>query len=321
MSARPCLAMPAACSLMLLTAPLFSAISHPGKVQSGMDITVIGYGSLMSGTGLVSSGALQVKEARIVALHNCRRGFAKLSAYGDRFAMDIEAPMWPLTGRLLTPDTPPQGGVEALALTVPLADACRLAKREGYNPAITQQLAELAQSRHLGLAEFLYHLHTEANHDIVAYRRRLFALTGFASPHYTPHPVHLAEQGYALVFLAPGFEGTGSDQVISIRQQTGVHTPMSAAETWQHKQNEDQLAYFVFCFLGGAHGLDMRDILPEIKTDPVLTSALKPRLQQSISREREHFLAVTSLTLEQYRQSFGEPEVAFSRSGLKEFLA
>lgn len=313
--------MPTAYRPILFAMPLFSARPHLGKVQSGMDIIVIGYGSLMSGTGLISSGALQVKEARIVALHNCRRGFAKLSAYGDRFAMDIEAPRWPLTGQSVTPDSPPQDGVEALALTVPLVDACRLAKREGYNPAITQQLAELAQARQLGLAEFLYQLHAETNHDIVAYRRRLFALTEFASPHYTPHPVQLAEQGYAVIFLAPGFEGTGSDQIISIRQQTGVHTPMSAAEAWQRKHNDDQLAYFVFCFLGGAHGLNIRDILPGLETEPALASALKPRIQQLLSREREHFLAVTSLTLEQYRQSFGEPEAAFNRSGLKEFLA
>lgn len=286
-----------------------------------MDVTVIGYGSLMSGTGLVSSGALQVKEARIVALKNCRRGFAKLSAYGDRFAMDIEAPTWPLAGQLLTPDAPPHDGVEALALTVPLADAYRLAKREGYNPAITQQFAELAQSRNLELAEFLWQLHADAGHDIVAYRRALLELTGFTSPHYIPHPVQLADRKYALIFLAPGFEGTGSGDVISIRQQTGVRTPMSAAEAWLRKQNEDQLLYFVFCFLGGLHGIGMHDILSTIKEEPALAYTLKPRLQQSLAQEREHFLAVTGLTQEQYRQSFGEPEVAFSRSGLKEFLS
>jgi hypothetical protein len=286
-----------------------------------MDVTVIGYGSLMSGTGLSSSGALQVKEARIVALNNCRRGFAKLSAYGDRFAMDIEAPTWPLTGRLLTPDAPLHGGVEALALTVPLIDACRLAKREGYNPAITQHLAELAQARNLELAEFLWQLHADAGHDVVAYRRARLEMTGFTSPHYIPHPVQFADGNYALIFLAPGFEGTGSEDVISIRQQTGVRTPMSAAEAWRCKQNEDQLLYFVFCFLGGIHGINMHDILSSIDEEPALADTLKPRLQQSLTQEREHFLTVTGLTQEQYRQSFGKPEVAFSRSGLKEFLS
>ena len=91
-----------------------------------MDVTVIGYGSLMSGTGLSSSGALDVKKAHIVALENCQRGFAKLSSYGDRFAMDIVASAWPLTGRVQSPELPATNDIEALALTVPLADACRL---------------------------------------------------------------------------------------------------------------------------------------------------------------------------------------------------
>jgi hypothetical protein len=133
--------------------------------------------------------------------------------------------------------------------------------------------------------------------------------------------VRLAEQGYALVFLAPGFEGTGSDDVISIRQQTGVRTPMGAVTAWRHKQNDDQLLYFVFCFLGGVHGIGMRDILHTIDEEPALAATLKHRLQQSLTQEREHFLAVTGLTSERYRQSFGEPEAALRRSGLKEFLS
>jgi hypothetical protein len=234
--------------------------------------------------------------------------------------MDIEAPRWPLTGQVMTPDSPANGEVEALALTVPLADACRLAKREGYSSVVTQQLGELARSRNLELAEFLWQLHTEAGHDVVAYRRRLFALTGFASPHYTPHPVRLADHAYALVFLAPGVEGTGSDEVISVRQHTGVHTPMSAQKAWRRKQNEDQFAYFVFCFLGGVHGIGMHDILHTVDNEPSLADELRRRLRQSLEQEREHFLAVTGLTPERYRQSFGDSEAALVRSGIEKFL-
>jgi hypothetical protein len=286
-----------------------------------MNVTVIGYGSLMSGTGLSSSGTLQVHEARIVALRNCRRGFAKLSADGNRFAMDIEASTWPLTGQLMTPDSRAHEEVEALALTLPLEDACRLAKREGYSPAVTQQLADLARSRGLELAAFLSQLHAEAGHDVVAYRRKLFQLTGFTSPHYIPHPVHLTDGRHAVIFLAPGFEGTGSEDTPSVRQQTGVQTPMSAATAWRRKQNKDQLSYFMCCLLGGAHGIGMHDILRTIDEEPTLAAMLRQRLHQSLPQERAYFFASTGLTPERYRQSFGEPEAALSRGGLKEFLS
>lgn len=284
-----------------------------------MDVTVIGYGSLMSGTGLSSSGALDVKAARIIALENCRRGFAKLSSYGDRFAMDIAAPAWPLTGRVRSPEFPTTRDIEALALTVPLADACRLAKREGYNPAVMQHLAEVAQARRCGVAEFLGQLHAEVEHDIVAYRRRLFALTGFTSPHYIPHPVYLADETYAIIFLAPGTEGTGADEVIAVRQQTGIHAPMSAHEAWRRKQNEDQFIYFVFCLLGGVHGIGMQDLLATIPAEVNLAEALRHRLRQELTTERALFLTTTGLSVEQYRAAFGDPEMALERSGLEGF--
>src|SRR5919197_5160757 len=100
-----------------------------------MDVTVIGYGSLMSGQGLSLSGTFQVRQAFVVALTGCTRGFAKLSRYGDRFAMDLEVMGLPLAGRLVSPASAPNGEIEALALTVPLDNLCRLAKREGYSPA------------------------------------------------------------------------------------------------------------------------------------------------------------------------------------------
>src|SRR5919197_84108 len=154
-----------------------------------MDVTVIGYGSLMSGQGLSLSGTFQVSQAFVIALANCIRGFAKLSRYGDRFAMDLEITRLPLEGRVVSPASAPNDEVEALALTVPFDDLCRLAKREGYSPAAVQRLAELAGAQRLSLADFLWELHAEAGHDVVEYRRRLFALTGFTSAHYIPHPV------------------------------------------------------------------------------------------------------------------------------------
>src|SRR5215510_3426734 len=119
-----------------------------------MDVTVIGHGSLMSGLGLSLSGTFKVKHACVVSLAGCRRGFAKLSRYGDRFATDLEITKLPLQGRIMPPTTSPDGEVEALALTVSLEDLYRLAKREGYSPTAVQRLAELAQERGITLPTF-----------------------------------------------------------------------------------------------------------------------------------------------------------------------
>ncbi len=182
-----------------------------------------------------------------------------------------------------------------------------------------QRLIELADMRGYGVAEFLWRIHGEVAHDIVAYRRCLFDLTGFTSPHYIPHPVLLTDGTHAVIFLAPGVEGTGSDDVISVRQQTGIHEPMSAAETWRRKQNEDQLVYFVFCLLGGVHGIGMQDVLSTIPEDASLAQLLGRRLKSTFATEKELFLATTGLSSEQYQAAFGDPATALRRSGLEDF--
>jgi len=285
-----------------------------------MDVTVIGYGSLMSGYGLSLSGPLQVKQAYVVALIGFRRGFAKLSRYGDRFAMDLHITQFPLRGQAMPPASIPNGAIEALALTVSLDDACRLAQREGYSPAALQQLAGIARGKGLDLADFLWELHAEANHDVVQYRCRLFALTGFTSAHYILHPVTLDGAGRALIFLAPGFEGTGSDEVISVRQQTGIQVIMNTREVWQRKPTDDQMSYFLSCLLGGTHGICMRDLLSSVGEEPTLSTALTSRLLSLLKEERIRFLTTTGVSEESYQRSFGHPEAALARSGLGSFL-
>lgn len=285
-----------------------------------MEVTVIGHGSLMSGQGLAFSGKLQVKAAWIVALSGCVRGFAKLSRYGDRFATDVESHQWPLAGRQISPTVAPTEEIEALALTVSLEDFCRLVKREGYSQTAIEHLATEAHAQGRALADFLWQVHAEAEHDRVAYRCRLWALTGFTSPHYIPHPVRLADGSYSVIFLAPGFEGTGADDVISVRKQTGIQGVMNTSETWRRKPNEDQLAYFLSCLLGGVHGINVRDLLLSVKEEPVLVERLRERLNNSLAEEQERFLTATSLSREYYQQTFGGPDAALERSGLAEFL-
>ena len=289
-----------------------------------MDVTILGHGSLMSGRGLSFSGTFAVREARIVILASCRRGFAKLSMYGNRFATDLAIQHFPLTGHVVSLANGVHeidGTIETLALTVSLDDSYRLIKREGYKPEAAQKLASIAQGRGYGLADFLWELYTEAEHDVVTYRRRLFELTDYTSPHYIPHPVPIDGYGTALIFLAPGSEGTGSDEVISIRHETGMHTIMSAGQTWQCKPNEEQLAYFLSCLLGGVHGVKIHDLLPHTGDDPQLIAVLTDRLQQEIDTERRQFLETIGFAAERYGQAFGEPEQLLRRSGLHDFLA
>ncbi len=283
-----------------------------------MEVTVIGHGSLMSGRGLSFSGRFQVRTARIVALDHCRRGFAKLSKYGDRFATDLELEQPALEGAIVSPQTAPDGQVEALGLSVSLEDCGRLVKREGYRPEALLTLVERA--RGLGVAEWLWQLAAEQAHDLGAYRRRLFLITGYTSPHYIPHPVRLAEAGYALIFLAPGPRGTGTPDVVSIRQQTGIDTILNTAETWRRKPNEDQTAYFLSCLLGGAHGINVRDFLASVGENRDLAETLSQRIRSGLAEEGGCFLQTTGLTTEQYTQAFGSPEAALRRGGLGDFL-
>jgi len=285
-----------------------------------MDVTILGHGSLMSGRGLVFSGTLQVKDTFIVTLKNCTRGFAKLSRYGDRFATDIETPQFPIEGERVSLAAPPNSEIETLALTVSLDDFSRLVKREGYSPAAIQQLAELAGKEKRSLASFLWRIQADVGHDPVLYRCQLFALTGFTSPHYIPHPVRLSEGYYALIFLAPGFEGTGSDNVVSVRQQTAIQGVMSTRETWRRKPNDDQLSYFLSCLLGGAHGVNVRDLLISVSDDQSLITRLRSHLRKELEEEVSCFLNATSLSAEIYEKEFGTRERRLTRSGLHAFL-
>jgi hypothetical protein len=123
-----------------------------------------------------------------------------------------------------------------------------------------------------------------------------------------------------VIFLAPGFEGTGADDVISVRQETGIRTLMSTREAWRRKPNEDQLAYFLSCLMGGVHGIGMHDLLATVSEEPPLATELSGRIGQVMDKEREHFLATVGLTPQEYHRFFGQPESALARSGLGDFL-
>ena len=290
-----------------------------------MDVTLIGHGSLMSGRGLARSGRLQVRSAGIKALRGCRRGFAKLSKYGDRLATDLELAHSPLEADVVQPADPPDGRVEALGLRVSADDGLRLVQREGYRPAALQAVMEQAEADGLSVAESLWRLATECGHDVAAYRERLCALTGYTSPHYIPHPVRLGADDsglhdYALLFLAPGRHGTGSPDVTSVRERTGIDGLFTTAEVWRRKPNAGQLAYVVSCLLAGVHGIDVRDLLAGIEPQTDLARLLAERMRTEADGEAACFLETTGLSETAYARAFGGGRAALRRSGLEGFL-
>ena len=290
-----------------------------------MDVTLIGHGSLMSGRGLARSGRLRVRSAGVVALRGCRRGFAKLSKYGDRLATDLELAHSPLEADVVSPTDTPDGRVEALGLRVSADDGLRLVQREGYRPAALQAVAERAEADGLGVAEWLWRLATEGGHEVPAYRERLCALTGYTSPHYIPHPVRLraGDSGlhdYALLFLAPGRHGTGSPDVTSVLERTGIDGLFTVAEAWQRKPNVGQLAYVVSCLLAGVHGIDVRDLLAGIEPQTGLARLLAERIRTEADGEAACFLETTGLSETAYARAFGGGRTALRRSGLEGFL-
>lgn len=283
---------------------------------------MIGYGSLMSGFGLLNFGRLRVRAAARVALQNARRGFAKFSQHGDRFALALE-PMrhdQPIEARTLPPDAPVSADLEGISLLVPPNDFGRLCDREGYSSGAVQRLRQEAAARREDLGAYLWAIFADAGHEIPAFRQELFKLVGYTSPHYVPHPVRLDGNRFAVTFLAPGREGSGSERVVPVRVRTGNDALLSAPEAWRRKPNQSQLQYFATCFLGGLHGIGVQDLLAPLAEE----RGLADRLRRIIAGEQPHelarFLDMTGLDHAAYWNAFGPPTQSLRRSGLEQFL-
>ncbi len=268
--------------------------SHP-------PITVIGYGSLMSGLGLARFGTLAVTGIGRVRLHGCTRGFGKFSMYGDRFAMIVEAtaPTAPLRAETIAASNEDHTGVEALALTVALPEFIAIAAREGYASDACWALARQAEGAGRDLAQHLWALLEQAAFDQVAYRRVLFAATGYTSPHYIPHPV-ATDGAPAIAFLAPGTEGSGADHVVPIRVQSTVTRVLSLPEVWRIKPNADQLDYITMCLLGEVHGVSLADVYGNLADNLPLLNRVRERVVEEAPTEPERFRAMLKLSAETY---------------------
>ena len=123
-----------------------------GEVQESSlhnrEILVVGYGSLLSGYGLLAerrggASRLIARDVHPVAIQNARRGLAKPSSHGSYLAMDIEpvdrgVPM-------SASSTADNGGIGGLLLTFDRECAPLIARREEYDPDAFERLIAIAE--------------------------------------------------------------------------------------------------------------------------------------------------------------------------------
>jgi hypothetical protein len=277
-------------------------------------LLVIGYGSLLSGYGLIGprrkdESRLYARDAEPVAVRNARRGLAKWSSHGSYFAMDIEQIERgaPITGAVRGRD----GGFGAMLLSFDRSEARKIAKREEYGADLFERLIDLADAEELPLAEYLLKVANETGHDWLAYRTELRKRVGATSPGYVFHPVPLDDGRTAIIAIGSGYEGSGDPEVISWRRKYGIERVMAIPEalaiTRLEIDRHGQLEYIAECLLGGFHGLDIGDLAEALEPEAALTQELATRIARAAEREDEWFTRATSLDAERYKARFAGP--------------
>ncbi|MGO9604076.1 MAG: hypothetical protein ACLQAT_11870 [Candidatus Binataceae bacterium] len=278
------------------------------------NLLVIGYGSLLSGYGLLAArragkSKLVATDAEPAILLNARRGLAKPSSHGNYLAMDIEPrdSAAPITARVvLSQDN--ADGLGALLLTFDRSAAPLIARREEYSPDAFVRLVELSDRAELPLGEFLMKFAREANFELLGYRRALRDLLGYTSPGYVFHPVPLEDGRTAIIAIGSGYEGSGDPAVVSVRRQYGIDRLHNFASALQIESlpldRPGQVGYFAECLLGGMHGLAMGDLMDEFDPDAAWAVELAARVAQVAAHEEDHFMNATSLAPDRYRERF-----------------
>ena len=275
-------------------------------------LLVIGYGSLLSGYGLLAErrgggSKLIARDAFAVRLSNARRGFAKPSTHGHYLAMDLEPIRRdePIAARA---DVDHGGGIGAVGLVFDREWAPLIARREEYDPAVFLKLIALADAAGLPLGEFLLDLAERAQFDLLAYRVALRKLLGYTSPGYIFHPVPLDDGRVAIVAIGSGYEGSGDPAVRSKRNELGMERLLSMPEAMEVRSfaldRAGQAGYFAECVLGGMHGLGIDDLIEELELETDWGAELARRFMVAAPGELERFLRAASLDDARYRAQF-----------------
>jgi hypothetical protein len=235
-------------------------------------LLVIGYGSLLSGYGLLSerrNGAsrLIALDAFPVRLHNARRGLAKPTGHGRYLAMDLEpldptAPIVADTAPIHSSDSEDrangdgngnvaltlaangnggpstndahQAGIGALGLVFDRDSAPLIARREEYDAGKLNELLDLADRAATPIGDFLLTIAQRTSFNLLAYRSALRDLLGYTSPGYIFHPLPLDDGRVAIVAIGSGFDGSGDSDIQSKRSRFGMDRLLTLSEALAH---------------------------------------------------------------------------------------
>ncbi|HWJ40022.1 MAG TPA: hypothetical protein VNT29_02760 [Candidatus Limnocylindrales bacterium] len=275
------------------------------------EILVVGYGSLLSGYGLLAerrggASRLIARDVHPVAIQNARRGLAKPSSHGSYLAMDIE----PLDRGfpIRASSAADSGGIGGLLLTFDREYAPLIARREEYDPDAFMRLIGLADRAGLPLGEFLMEIASDTNFDLLAYRIALRTMLDYTSPGYIFHPIEIDDGRIAIVAIGSGFDGSGDPKVVSRRFQYKMDRLLSLDESMRTEisgfDRAGQIGYYAECVLGGLHGVDVGDLAQGFDADADWVRDLAAHLGPIAAGERERFLEATSIDAARYGVRF-----------------
>jgi hypothetical protein len=273
---------------------------------------VIGYGSLLSGYGLLSErrgggSKLIARDAFAVRLGNARRGLAKPSNHGRYLAMDLDPVRRgePIVARAGVDGDEGIGGV---GLVFDREWAALIARREEYDSAKFLELIDRADAAGAGLGEFLLEIAQRTAFDLLAYRVELRKLLGYTSPGYIFHPVPLDDGRVGIAAIGSGYEGSGDPAVRSKRNELGMDRLLSMREAMEVRSfeidREGQAGYFAECVLGGMHGLAVDDLMTDVDLETEWGTELMRRFMLAAPGELERFMRASSLDDARYRAQF-----------------
>jgi hypothetical protein len=288
-------------------------------------ILVVGYGSLLSGYGLLAerrggASKLVARDAHPVSIHNARRGLAKPSSHGKYLAMDIEPSLrgLPITASIAPANR--EGGIGGLLLTFDREYAPMIARREEYDADAFKQLIGLADRAGKSIGDFLIEIARATKFDLLAYRVALREMLGYTSPGYIFHPVELEDGRNAIIAIGSGFEGSGDPAIVSRRQEFGMDRLLSLEESVRLEfagfDRAGQIGYFAECVLGGLHGIDVNDLASKFEAEAIWAPELIAYIGPIASGERKRFIEATSLDAARYGERFS----ARNKSGLGALL-
>jgi hypothetical protein len=293
-------------------------VSAPGPNST---LLVIGYGSLLSGYGLLrehrgGASALIACDAEPAVALNARRGYAKPSNHGQFLAMDIE----PIDRRAPISARAELGGGSAIGVVLLTFDRSRardLAKREGYDADAFERLIALADEARRPLGEFLMRPAEQTRFDPLGYRSALYELVGYTSAHYVFHPAPLADGRVAIVAISAGPDGSGHHSVESSRRKFGITELLDMESALAFDgfalDRERQIGYFAECLLGGIHGVPVADLIGEYDGEALWEQELAGALARLAPGEAQRFMRATSLDRRTYEARFAAAEPALAR--------